>query len=130
MNPVLFDFPEEIETPRLLLRPPRKGDGAELNVAVRESIAGLRPWLAWAREVPSPEESETRVREAMANFILRRHEMWFLAFLRDGGPLIGCCGLHHLDWQVPRFEIGYWVRTGYGGHGYVSEAVGAITAFS
>ena len=28
-----------------------------------------------------------------------------------------------MDWTVPRFEIGYWVRKSFAGQGYVTEAV-------
>ena len=38
--------------------------------------------------------------------------------------------MHRIDWTVPRFEIGYWCRTSRVGHGYVSEAVAAITRFA
>jgi len=43
--------------------------------------------------------------------------------------LIGCSGLHVKNWDVPSFEIGYWVRTGYEGQGYIIEAVNRITEF-
>jgi RimJ/RimL family protein N-acetyltransferase len=33
------------------------------------------------------------------------------------------------NWDVPSFEIGYWVRTGYEGQGYIIEAVNRITEF-
>jgi RimJ/RimL family protein N-acetyltransferase len=31
---------------------------------------------------------------------------------------------------VPKFEIGYWCRTGHTGHGYITEAVKAITTLA
>ena len=35
-----------------------------------------------------------------------------------------------MDWSVPKFEIGYWVRTRFVGEGYATEAVGGIGAFA
>jgi RimJ/RimL family protein N-acetyltransferase len=35
-----------------------------------------------------------------------------------------------LDWKVPKFEIGYWLRTPYCGKGLMTEAVNAVTAFA
>ncbi|MEA2735401.1 MAG: hypothetical protein QOE14_1852, partial [Humisphaera sp.] len=35
-----------------------------------------------------------------------------------------------LNWDVPMFEIGYWLRTPLCGKGYMNEAVNAITAMS
>jgi RimJ/RimL family protein N-acetyltransferase len=30
------------------------------------------------------------------------------------------------DWEVPKFEIGYWARTSQTGHGYITEAVNGV----
>jgi ribosomal-protein-serine acetyltransferase len=57
-DPVLLDLPEEIETPRLKLRIPGPGGGLALNRAVVDSLAELRPWLPWAKDAPTLEESE------------------------------------------------------------------------
>ncbi|MGH3087678.1 MAG: GNAT family N-acetyltransferase, partial [Rubrobacteraceae bacterium] len=35
-----------------------------------------------------------------------------------------------IDWDVPRFEIGYWLRTSFTGKGYMTEAVKGIAAFA
>ena len=43
---------------------------------------------------------------------------------------MGSSGLHNIDWAVPRFEIGYWIRTSLSGQGYITEAVNAITDFA
>ena len=43
---------------------------------------------------------------------------------------MGSSGLQGIDWEVPRFEIGYWCRTRFTGRGYISEAVRGITAFA
>jgi ribosomal-protein-serine acetyltransferase len=48
-------------------------------------------------------------------------------FRKSDGVLIGSIGLHDVNWQVPRFEIGYWLRTSATGHGYMTEAVIHLT---
>jgi RimJ/RimL family protein N-acetyltransferase len=49
-------------------------------------------------------------------------------FLREQPTVaVGATGLHRMDWSVPRFEIGYWIRRSFEGKGYVSEAVRALT---
>ena len=129
MDPLLIDVPERIDTPRLVLRCPRAGDGAALNAAVCVSIDELRPWMPWAQAAPTPSESEAWCRRMAARFMLRE-ELTLLILERgaDGSEaeLVGCCGLHHIDWSVPCFEIGYWRRTGRGGCGFVTEAVQAL----
>jgi hypothetical protein len=44
--PILINVPAEIETPRLLLRCPRAGDGVVVHEAVVESLQELRAWSA------------------------------------------------------------------------------------
>lgn len=124
-EPILLDVPEQIDTERLLIRPPRLGDGAAVNVAVRESFNELQPWMPWAQEIPSVEQSEIFARESAARFA-RREDLPMLLFERSSGELLGASGLHRIDWSVPAFEVGYWCRTSRTGRGYISEAVRGI----
>ncbi len=129
VDPLLLDLPDEILTRRLRIGAPRAGDGAALNEAIVESFAELHEWMPWAAEVPSLLESEHFVRDAAARY-LRREDVPLFLRKRRSGELIGASGLHRIDWSVPRFEIGYWCRTSEVGHGYVSEAVIAITRYA
>jgi len=128
MNPILVHIPEHLETERLMIRPPRVGDGAHVNEAIRESINELRPWMPWARELPTVEMTEENVRRAVARFITRE-DLRLPIYLKDG-TFVGASGLHRMDWSVPKFEIGYWCRTSLSGRGYITEAVGAIAQFA
>jgi ribosomal-protein-serine acetyltransferase len=125
---ILRDIPDSFDSERLTIRSPRPGDGPELNAAVLESWAQLRPWLPWALTKPTVEESESTMRRAHAKF-LTREDLWLLIFLKKSNTLVGSGGLHVRDWSVPRFEIGYWLRTRFAGHGYMTEAVLAIADF-
>lgn len=129
MDPLLIDVPERIETARLVLRSPRRGDGPAVNAAVRVSLAELSPWMPWAGTMPSGDESEIHCRRQQARFILRE-DFALLIFLRqaDGGEgeLVGGTGLHRIDWPLRRFEIGYWRKTGCEGRGFLTEAVRAV----
>jgi RimJ/RimL family protein N-acetyltransferase len=130
MKPILLDFPDHFETERLLIRCLRPGDGAEINTAVRESWAELRPWMPFAGgEYPTVEESEARVRRSQAAF-LQREDLHMLAFLKGTDTLVVSTGLHRIDWEVPRFEIGYWTRTAFAGQGYATETARGLTNFA
>ncbi|MBK8988560.1 MAG: GNAT family N-acetyltransferase [Chloroflexi bacterium] len=129
MEPVLRDFPHEFETERLLIRCPLPGDGPSLNAAVRESLPELRPWMPWAMEEPTLEASEANVRRGYARF-LTREDLWLMLLLKGTNTIIGGSGLHRIDWDVPKFEIGYWLSTPYTGQGYVAEAVTAVYHFA
>jgi ribosomal-protein-serine acetyltransferase len=120
LDPVLIEVPMRLETPRLLLRAPHAGDGPALNEALRESLPDLKPWMPWAQSTPTVDESEAYCRRQHAKYLLRE-DLAMLIFERGiggsaarPGRLLGATGLHRIDWQVRRFEIGYWARGGAG----------------
>ena len=128
-RPILRDFPEALETERLLIRAPIPGDGPELFAAVQESLDELAPWMPWTKEHGTVEDSEASAREAWFRFLARK-ELRMHLFLKGTETLVGSSGLQGIDWAVPKFEIGYWCRTAYSGRGYATEAVRGIAAFA
>lgn len=128
-NPLLLDFPDHFDTDRLHIRAPRPGDGAVVNAAIRDSFDALRQWMPWAQTPQEVADTETVMREMAAKFLLRENLMMLL-FRKVDGAFVGSSGLHRIDWSVPSFEIGYWIRTSMGGQGYMTEAVNGITAFA
>lgn len=128
-NPILLSIPEQFESKRLLIRAPLWGDGAMINEAIRESFEELRPWMPWAQQVPELEESEAGIRKARLNF-LERSDLRLLLVSKETGQFIGSSGLHRINWQARKFEIGYWLRTSCSGQGYMTEAVEAITDYA
>jgi ribosomal-protein-serine acetyltransferase len=129
INPILLEFPESLETERMLIRAPQWGDGLPKNQALRESINELRPWLPFAKTIPTIEESEAGVRKARLNFLERTDLMLHLFDIKTG-EFIGSSGLHRIDWDLRSFEIGYWIRTSKAGHGLMTEAVNGITNYA
>lgn len=129
MDPLLLDIPDEFESERLTIRAPRWGDGAEVNAAILESLAELQPWMPWANPAPTVEESEAGCRRARLRF-LAREDMRLQLYLKGTATLVGSSGLHRINWGVPRFEIGYWVRARFARQGYITEAVNATTRFA
>ena len=125
MNPFLIDVPEEFATERMMVRCARPGEGAAVNVAVRESIEELKLWMPWAQTVPTVEDSEAHERRAYARF-LAREDLTYRGWLKDSQTFVVGSGLHRINWEVPKFEIGYWVRTSFSGKGYVQEIVCAL----
>ncbi len=129
MDPILIDVPEQFETARLTVRAPRAGDGEEAHAAIVDSAERLRIWIPWAKPTMTVQEEEARARQRRIQF-LNREELHFYMFLKGQNTLVGMCALHSMDWDVPRFEIGYWVRTGYEGQGYVTETVEGLTEYA
>lgn len=129
MPALIQQLPESFESERLLIRVPKPGDGLALYEAVNESHERLKPWFPWAQELISLDERELWVRQCYCKFLLNE-DMALGLFLKENGKFIGGSGLHYRGLHVPAFEIGYWLRTGYEGKGYMSEAVQAVTCFA
>lgn len=128
-KPILLDLPNEIVTERMIIRPPHPGDGAGAHEAIMESLENLKPWMPWATPDATVEETEANTRQAIAKW-QTREDLRLMLVSRSDGSHLGGSGLHRIDWDVPCFEIGYWIRTSAQGKGYVTEAVNAITEFA
>src|SRR5688500_10771850 len=126
MDPLLLNIPEEFETERMVIRAPRPGEGAAVNAAIVESLAELKPWMIWAQAAPTVNESEAHARKAHAQFHARE-DLIYRGWLKGSNTFVVGSGLHRIDWSVPRFEVGYWVRTSMARRGYVTEIVDAMT---
>jgi ribosomal-protein-serine acetyltransferase len=120
------NVPTRLETERLILRCPELSDVPFLYQAVKESVKQLGPWMPWATEDYTMEACEENLRGAIAKYITK--EDFRICFLeKNSGRLIGNTGFHRIDWNVPRFEIGYWCRTSETGKGYVTEVVRTLS---
>ncbi len=131
-DPLHVPVPSTIETPRLLLRTFQAADAPQLQAALAESVAQLREFLGflpWVAEEPTLESAQARCRKAEGNFILRTDLAW-LAFDRRSGRLVGSMGLHRTDWDLPRTEVGYWLRSSETGRGFATEGVVALTTWA
>lgn len=129
ISPILIDFPESFETERLCIRAPQWGDGIQVNEAIHESIAELKPWLPFAKTLPTLEESESNARQHRLNFLACTDMILYITD-KHTGDFIGSSGLHQIDWDARKFEIGYWLRTSCTGKGYMTEAVTGIAQFA
>jgi RimJ/RimL family protein N-acetyltransferase len=129
VDPLLVEVPERLETARLVLRAARAGDGEAVRAAVLDTFEALRPWMPWARHEPTVDAQESYCRRQQALFTLREELTWFV-YERgsDGpaGPVLGAVGLHHIDWKLRRFELGWWRRSGLEHLGIAAEAAGSV----
>lgn len=132
-KPILIDLPMPIKTPRLLIRPPQVGDGVAVNAAIIESFDVLHQFMDWAKTKPTIDESEEQARLAAANWIIKKNEEpWLQLFIFDNnsGEFIGGTGFHHIVWEVPSVESGYWIRSSRVNQGLMTEAMNAITQYA
>jgi RimJ/RimL family protein N-acetyltransferase len=125
LHALLLNVPEVVETERLTLRATRAGLGAAISAAVAESYAELKRWMPWAQEPQSAADSEGHC-QAMQTRWQAREELDFCFVRKADGLLVGKGGLHTIDWSLPKFEVGYWVRTSCKGQGLATEATVAL----
>lgn len=127
--PILRDLPDELFGPRVRVRPLRPGDGAAVWEAVEESREQIGPWLPWVEKTLGPDDSEAAARRGAARW-QTREDLMVGVWERATGRYLGGSGLHRIDWGVPAFEIGYWLRTSAWGQGYASETVRVLCRFA
>lgn len=120
---------EELRGERVLVRPFRAADAENHFAAVMESLDHVRPWLPWAAFYSTIDDSRDFIARAMAHWILREDLIVGLWDARTE-EFVGGSGMHPHDWDAGVFEIGYWLRRGAEGRGYVTEAVRLQTDFA
>jgi RimJ/RimL family protein N-acetyltransferase len=116
----------EVETDRLLLRPPKVEDLDDWYREIGSDPEVMR-WLATGQAITREEAAE--------RFPWRWLELWerdgygaWAVSLRGGGPLIGQCGVRLVD-ETNETEVLYAFGRSHQGRGYATEAARASLRF-
>src|SRR6266496_4858417 len=120
---------EVLRGERVMVRPYRESDAQALFEAIAESRDHLRPWLPFADEHQTVDESRHWIIKQSANWILR-DDLVLSIWEQATGRYLGGTGLHPHDWEIGYFEIGYWIRVSAEGHGYITESVRLLTDYA
>jgi RimJ/RimL family protein N-acetyltransferase len=115
-------LPEELGGERIVLRPYRLDDAPAVFEAVDQSRTRLRLWMEWVDGHAALSDSEDYCRRVSVNWE-NRSDFALGIWHKETGRFLGGTGFHNTDWSVPSFEIGYWIREGDEGKGYVEDAV-------
>jgi len=122
---ILIDLPDQFAGERVLARPYIDQDAAALHAMIAVSRASLQRWLPGFDHERTLDDVRESTRRSQAQWLLRESFSMGL-FLLDG-TLIGDLRLRPINWQIPAFDIAYWLRPDAIGHGYASEAVRLLT---
>ena len=116
-----MQYPNTIETARLLLRPWRERDAAALYALAKDPRIG--PAAGWPAHT-SAENSAEIIRTVLSA------PGTYAVTLRGDDAAIGSIGFKPTTSEVGRghLEIGYWVGAPFWGNGYIPEAVRALLA--
>ena len=114
-----------IDTPRLQLRALANTDAKTV-----QHLAGDAHIAAMTDNIPHPYEdgmAEAWI-ELAATMWSHGRSATFAVCLKETSELIGCCGLTIVQ-RHRRASLGYWVGRDFWGHGYCTEAAGAVVGF-
>lgn len=119
-------YTKTLHTARLTLRPPRRGDEADLH-AIHADPEVMRyfsepPWT-------DPERPARQIDDDAGRFE-REESFRFAIVLNATGRQIGNCTLFALHRQNRRAEIGYALARRHWGQGYMHEALQALLGFA
>jgi len=112
----------------IVIRPPTPNDVAALTQAVHESVRDVSRWMAWCHPAYAEADAESWIRSTMQGHA--EHSAFEFVIVDDGGSLIGCCGINHVN-QVDRFaNLGYWIRSSRTGLGIATRAVQVLAEWT
>jgi ribosomal-protein-alanine N-acetyltransferase len=122
VNKMLLEVPTFYNTRRLHVRSYEPGDGDWYYAVGQKNHAHLERFESGnvIFALRSVEEAEVAVREMQADFIARNC-FFFGAF--EENRFVAQIYIGAVSWELPEFEIGYFVDRDHEGQGYVSEAV-------
>jgi ribosomal-protein-serine acetyltransferase len=127
----LLPIPLLLEGERVIVRNYRDEDAQPLFDAVEESRVPLKRWMPWVHEVKAVEDRLVYLKKMQARFLTQSEDFAYGIFEKSSGRYLGGTGLHRINWSVPSFEIGYWLRARAHGQGFCAEATRllAVAAF-
>ena len=121
-------------TPRLVLRPPRTGDVAEIRRLLRANQEHLKPW----NPAPPVGEDPSSITE-VSKTVLRQRRDWkhgagfvFMVAERERPDrFIGKIALNGImRGAMHGAHLGYWMAADQQGKGFVTEAIAAVLDFA
>ena len=115
---------QQIESERLIIRKYENSDGKELyDLLERNSNRTfLKEHVDEATDVKSLEDAQLRVSKLSADWDARTRFVMGI-WSKETSEFIGNIWIEPKKWEVPSFEIGYYLDQGYIGKGLATEAV-------
>jgi ribosomal-protein-serine acetyltransferase len=102
-------------------------DNAALYALTDSDRNYLRKWLPWVDATKSPDVTQSFIANSLRQLA---NNNGFQAGIRYQGQLVGCIGLHGIDWANRWTSIGYWLRESHQGRGIMTRAVSGVLQIS
>ncbi len=115
-----------IVTPRLVVRCPSPSDAFAHDLAIRQSLDHLRPWVIWVKQEPIDFQQRIEfLRHTQGNFDLDL-DFGYIILNPAETLVLGGAGLSTRLGPGAR-EIGYWIHKDHINQGYATEVSAALT---
>jgi RimJ/RimL family protein N-acetyltransferase len=123
MHKLLPKIPTRLDTERLTIRKYNEGDGQELHLLLErnDNREFLGENVKDVSSIKTKEEAEAKVRKHSAEWFA--HDRFVMGiWVKSENKYIGEIWIEPKKWEVPSFEIGWFVDQGCQGRGIAEEA--------
>jgi ribosomal-protein-alanine N-acetyltransferase len=123
LEKMLLDIPSMLETTRLIIRKYKKGDGESLLnlLESNNNREYLRDQITEASTIKTQKEAEIRIRQFIASWVERKRFVMGI-WLKPSHICIGQIWIEPKKWEVPSFELGWFLDRTYQRQGIATEA--------
>ncbi|MHA1938002.1 MAG: GNAT family N-acetyltransferase [Candidatus Thorarchaeota archaeon] len=123
MHKLLIEIPTRIETESLIVRKYEKDDGKDLlDLLERNNNRDfLREAADEVDDIKTLDDAEIDVREHAVEWESRKRFVMGI-WLKSTGEYVGQIWIEPKQWEVPSFELGYYIDQGYIRKGIATEA--------
>jgi len=123
LHKLLLDVPTRLDTERLIVRKYAEGDGRGLFLLLErnDNREFLRENVEEVSSIRTEEEAEIMVRKHSAEWIARDRFVMGI-WLKNEDKCVGQIWIEPKNWEVPSFEIGWFLDRGCQGRGIAEEA--------
>jgi len=124
MHKLPLVVPTRLDSERLIVRKYAEGDGRELFLLLERNgnREFLRENVEEASSIKTEEEAEINVRKHSAEWLARDRFVVGI-WLKSEDKCLGQIWIEPKNWEVPSFEVGWFLDQGYQGRGIATEAV-------
>ncbi|MFW9902103.1 MAG: GNAT family N-acetyltransferase [Candidatus Thorarchaeota archaeon] len=123
MDKSMLELPSKLETTRLTIRKYEKGDGKDLFrlLETNNNREFLIEHIDEAIIVKTEKDAESRIKE-LSNDWINRSRFVMGIWMKSSGKYIGQIWIEPNKWEVPSFELGWFLDRTHQGKGIATEA--------
>ena len=116
-----------IKVDDLEMRLLEESDAEQLFALTDRNRAYLRRWLPWLDDTTTPAHTLAFIRSSIEQFA---EDNGFQLGIVYRGELAGVIGIHYVNRQHKKTEIGYWLAEGFQGRGIMTRCCRALVDYS